>query len=107
MATVGLAHVVEGVRGGVHHGQTAGSHGQTAGSQAVLDQRKPLAVRIEELLEAPPLSKVLTSMPGVGVRTGARVLTEVGDGSTFPTAGHRRLRRSHPGDPELGLIDPR
>lgn len=26
-------------------------------------------------------------MPGVGVRTGARILIEVGDGSTFPTAG--------------------
>lgn len=55
---------------------------------AVLDQRKLLAGRIEELLEAHPLSKVLTSMPGVGVRTGARILIEVGDGSTFPTAGH-------------------
>ncbi|MET8128129.1 transposase [Streptomyces sp. NPDC005231] len=51
---------------------------------AVLDQRKLLAGRIEELLEAHPLSKVLTSMPGVG----ARILIEVGDGSTFPTAGH-------------------
>lgn len=55
---------------------------------AVLDQRKLLAGRIEELLEDHPLSKVLTSMPGVGVRTGARILIEVGDGSTFPTAGH-------------------
>ncbi len=55
---------------------------------AVLDQRKLLAGRIEELLEAHPLSKVLISMPGVGVRTGARILIEVGDGSTFPTAGH-------------------
>lgn len=55
---------------------------------AVLDQRKLLAERIEELLEDHPLSKVLTSMPGVGVRTGARILIEVGDGSTFPTAGH-------------------
>lgn len=55
---------------------------------AVLDQRKLLAARIEELLEAHPLSKVLTSMRGIGVRTGARILIEVGDGSTFPTAGH-------------------
>lgn len=60
-----------------------------AGSlKAVLDQRKLLATRIEELLEAHPLSKVLTSMPGIGVRTGARILIEVGDGSTFPTAAH-------------------
>lgn len=55
---------------------------------AVLDQRKLLAGRIEELLKARPLSKVLTSMPGIGVRTGARILIEVGDGSTFPTSGH-------------------
>lgn len=55
---------------------------------AVLNQRKLLAGRIEELLEAHPLSKVLISMPGVGVRTGARILIEVGDGSAFPTAGH-------------------
>lgn len=40
----------------------------------VLEQRKLLAGRIEELLEAHPLSQVRTSMPGVGVRTGARIL---------------------------------
>ncbi|MEU6854574.1 transposase, partial [Actinacidiphila alni] len=55
---------------------------------AVLDQRKLPAARTEELLEDHPLSKVLTSMPGVGVRTGARILIDVGDGSAFPTAGH-------------------
>ncbi|MDQ0945989.1 transposase [Streptomyces sp. V1I1] len=55
---------------------------------AVLDQRKVLAGRIEELLEAHPLSKVLTSMPGIGVRTGARILIDVGDGSSFPSAAH-------------------
>ncbi|GLW04814.1 hypothetical protein Slala05_84440 [Streptomyces lavendulae subsp. lavendulae] len=55
---------------------------------AVLDQRKLLAGRIEELLEAHPLSKVLRPMPGIGVRIGARILIEVGVGSTFPTAGH-------------------
>ena len=27
-------------------------------------------------------------MPGIGVRTGARILLEVGDGSAFPTSGH-------------------
>ncbi|WP_329375015.1 IS110 family transposase [Streptomyces sp. NBC_01483] len=55
---------------------------------AVLDQRKILATRIEELLETHPLSKVLTSMPGIGVRTGARILIDVGDGSSFPSAAH-------------------
>lgn len=54
--------------------------------QAVPDQRKLLATRTEELLEAHPLSKVLTSMPGIGVRTGARILLDVRDGSRFPPA---------------------
>ncbi len=52
-----------------------GSAGSLA---AVLDQRRLLAGRIEELLEAHPLSKVLTSMPGIGVRTGARIAEESG-----------------------------
>lgn len=56
--------------------------------QAVLDQRKLLAHRIEELLEAHPLSKVLMSMPGIGIRTGARILIDVGDGTRFPNAAH-------------------
>ena len=60
-----------------------------AGSlQAVLDQRKLLAARIEELLDNHPLSQVLTSMPGIGVRTGARILIDVGDGTAFPSAAH-------------------
>lgn len=54
----------------------------------MLDQRKLLAGRIEELLKVHPLSKVLTSMPGASIRTGTRILIEAGDGSTFPTAGH-------------------
>lgn len=55
---------------------------------SVLDQRRLLAARIEELLEAHPLSPVLTSMPGIGVRTAARILIDVGDGSAFASAGH-------------------
>lgn len=55
---------------------------------SLLDQRKLLAARIEQLLEAHPLSQVLTSMPGIGVRTAARILINVGDGTAFPTAGH-------------------
>lgn len=55
---------------------------------AVHDQRTLLATRIEELLEAHPLAKVLTSLPGIGVRTAARILIDVGDASRFPTAGH-------------------
>ena len=59
-----------------------------ASLRTVLDQRKALAKRVEELLDAHPLSKVLTSMPGIGVRTGARILVEIGDGRAFPTAAH-------------------
>ncbi len=55
---------------------------------AVHEQRRTLEARIEALLEAHPLSQVLTSMPGIGVRTAAVLLTTVGDGSSFPTAAH-------------------
>jgi transposase len=39
-------------------------------------------------LEAHPLATVLISLPGIGVRTAARILIDVGDASRFPTAGH-------------------
>ena len=54
----------------------------------VLRQRDQLATEVDGMLDAHPLAEVLTSMPGIGVRTAARILLEVGDGSTFPTAGH-------------------
>ena len=53
-----------------------------------LQQRSTLATEIETLLETHPLSQVLTSMPGTGVRTAARILIEVGDGSAFASAAH-------------------
>ncbi|MFJ2563953.1 IS110 family transposase [Streptomyces sp. NPDC094154] len=55
---------------------------------AVHEQRQALEARIEDLLEAHPLAEVLTSMPGIGVRTAAVLLATVGDGSSFPTAAH-------------------
>ncbi|MEV6181717.1 IS110 family transposase [Streptomyces sp. NPDC052015] len=55
---------------------------------AVHEQRRALEARIEALLEAHPLSQVLTSMPGIGVRTAAVLLATIGDGSSFPTAAH-------------------
>ncbi|WP_245362407.1 transposase, partial [Streptomyces albus] len=55
---------------------------------AVHEQRRALEARIEALLEAHPLSQVLTSMPGIGVRTAAVLLATVGDGTSFPTAAH-------------------
>ncbi|MDR3084657.1 MAG: IS110 family transposase [Streptomyces sp.] len=56
--------------------------------QGLLTQRADAAKQIEEMLDTHPLSKVLTSIPGIGVRTGARILLEVGDGTAFPTSGH-------------------
>ena len=50
-------------------------------------QRAEIAVEVEKLVNDHPLSPVLTSMPGVGVRTAARLLTEV-TGKHFETAGH-------------------
>ena len=51
-------------------------------------ERASLAEDLEARLEAHPLAEVLTSMPGVGFRTAIKILTIVGDGSAFPTAGH-------------------
>ena len=59
-----------------------------ASLRQVLDQRAELAVQVEKVVDAHPLAEVLTSMPGVGVRTAARILLDVGDASQFPTAGH-------------------
>jgi transposase len=54
----------------------------------LLRQRDQVAAQVEGMLDAHPLSQVLTSMPGIGVRTAARILLEVGDGTSFPTSGH-------------------
>jgi transposase len=55
---------------------------------AVHEQRRAAEAQITALLEDQPLSKVLTSLPGVGVRTAAALLVTVGDGTSFPTAAH-------------------
>jgi transposase len=54
----------------------------------VLRQRDHVAGEVERMLDAHPLAEVLTSMPGIGVRTGARILLEVGDGTAFASPGH-------------------
>lgn len=56
--------------------------------KTVLQQRKHLAAEVEEILDAHPLAEVLTSMPGIGVRTAARILLEVGDASAFKSSAH-------------------
>lgn len=54
---------------------------------ALTRQRGQVAAQVEALVEAHPLHKVLTSLPGVGVRTAARILTEV-VGKDFKDAAH-------------------
>ena len=71
-------------------------------------QRTTIATDIERMLDAHPLSKVLTSMPGNGVRTGARILLEVGDGSAFKTPGPSGgLRRHRPSHSPIRQLNPR
>ncbi len=50
-------------------------------------QRNDLSVEIEQRVLAHPLCPVLTSMPGVGIRTAARLLTEVAH-KAFCSAAH-------------------
>jgi transposase len=51
-------------------------------------QRRQAEQEIAALLEALPLFHLLTSLPGLGVRTTAAVIVAIGDGTSFPTAGH-------------------
>jgi transposase len=50
-------------------------------------QREEVAAEVERLVLAHPLWPVLTSMPGVGVRTANRLLTEVAH-EAFASAAH-------------------
>ena len=54
----------------------------------ILTQRRTLEDQLNVLLEAHPLSPLLTSMPGIGVRTAATIVTTIGDASAFPDADH-------------------
>ncbi|OXI29146.1 IS110 family transposase [Burkholderia aenigmatica] len=54
---------------------------------ALRKQRDEVAAEVERLVLAHPLWPVLTSMPGVGVRTAARLLTEVAH-KAFASAAH-------------------
>ncbi|SDN04208.1 IS110 family RNA-guided transposase [Allokutzneria albata] len=56
--------------------------------KTVLQQRNAVAAQVEGILDAHPLAQVLTSMPGIGVRTAARILLEIGDASAFKSSGH-------------------
>lgn len=61
---------------------------QLAGMLADLrTSRDTLHAQVESIVEAHPLHQVLSSIPAVGIRTEARILTEV-VGKDFATAGH-------------------
>jgi transposase len=46
-------------------------------------RRDALAKEIEEAFLSHPFGEILASLPGIGPRTGARILAEIGDGSGF------------------------
>ncbi len=48
-------------------------------------RRSRILVQIEEVFRSHPLGPVLISLPGVGPRTGAKILAEIGDGARFAT----------------------
>jgi len=60
----------------------------TSSLRSILHQRDTVAAQVEHLLEDHPLSPVLTSMPGIAVRTAARILVEIGDAGGFRNAAH-------------------
>jgi transposase len=49
----------------------------------IFARRDALAEEIGETFLARPFGEILASMPGIGPRTGARILAEIGDGSGF------------------------
>lgn len=51
-------------------------------------QRAIMAEEVEKLLDDFPLSQVLMSMPGVGIKTAATILLTIGDAGTFTSPGH-------------------
>ncbi len=93
-----LAKTLPAMIGGTLHTQTLVVPGTTefgrviAGVATQLRQvrteRTALAADIEARLATHPLAQVLTSMPGLGVRTASKILTIVGDGAAFPSAAH-------------------
>ncbi|WP_055426436.1 IS110 family transposase [Bifidobacterium aesculapii] len=57
--------------------------------KTIKDRRRDLAAQVERLLEDHPLLRVLTSMPGVGVRTASNILLGIGgDVTRFKSAAH-------------------
>lgn len=56
--------------------------------ETVLQQSKQDAIEVEEILDTHPLARVLTSMPGIGVRTATHIPLEDSDATAFKTSAH-------------------
>jgi transposase len=70
-------------------------------------RRDTLAGDIEEVFLAHPFGELLNSLPGIGPRTGARILAEIGDGSLRHRLQARQLRRSRPRHPPVRQLTQR
>lgn len=73
---------------------------------ALRKQRDEIAAEVERLVLAHPFWPVLTSMPGVGVRTAARRLTEAAPKAFRHGCSSGGLRWPRAGHPALRLVDP-
>ncbi|WHS34773.1 IS110 family transposase [Auritidibacter ignavus] len=51
-------------------------------------QRALMATEVEAMVDAHPLTQVLISMPGAGIKTAATILLTAADFSSFPTPDH-------------------
>lgn len=59
---------------------------ELAGELDRIFSRRDALAEIEEVFLAHPFGEVLSSMPGIGPRTGARILAEIGNGTRSQTA---------------------
>lgn len=74
--------------------------------KALKAERKEIEAEAELLADSLPLLQVLTSMPGVGVKTASQILLAAGDFSAFRTAEHLAVYgRYRSGDAAVGNID--
>jgi hypothetical protein len=73
----------------------------------IRESRDTVFAQVEALVEAHPLHPVLTSLPAVGVRTAARILTEIVGKRIRLRRAPDFLRRSGPGDLAIRVLHPR
>lgn len=56
--------------------------------QGLHERRAALELELQGLLASHPLGPILGSLPGIGIKTGVTILSEIGDPTRFATAGH-------------------